>query len=268
MSIYTDIASEIWQKSIGTVPDGVTFETRYIADVTITRVKIDREGLERKKGKYTTVDMPNFAYIDDRNNYYIDAIAHELRNYLPDEGSILIVGLGNIAITADALGPQVCDKIFVTRHIPIDKDESDIIKLRRVSVFCPGIEGKTGITSAESVRAVVKDTKPSAVLCIDSLFTGEAQRLGCTVQLTDSGVCPGGNEERRLDTETIGVPVISMGVPTVMDAADVCDTNHHLVVTPKEIDYIIIRAAKVLGLAINKAMQKDLSVAELSFLTS
>lgn len=268
MPIYTDIAAELWQKTKGTVPPGVEFETCYVADVTIIRVQILRDGLARKKGAYSTVDMPNFAYIDDHNRHYIDAIAHELKNFLPDEGDILVVGLGNASITADALGPEVCDKVLVTRHIPVEEDERAFLKLRGVSTFCPGIEGKTGLPAAATVRALVKDTQPAAVLCIDSLFTGDPARLGCTVQLTDTGLCPGGDEAKRLDKETLGVPVICMGVPTVMDAAEVCSCNHSLVVTPKEIDYIIRRAANVLGLSINRALQQNLSVAELTFLTS
>ncbi|MEG0803462.1 MAG: GPR endopeptidase, partial [Pygmaiobacter sp.] len=244
------------------------FASRYVGVVVITRVEILKYGLARRKGHYSTIDMPNFAYIDDRNHHYIDAIAHELANFLPETGDILVVGLGNAAITADALGPAVCDKVLVTRHIPVEEDERAFLKLRGVFALCPGIEAKTGLSAAETVRAVVESTKPAVVLCVDSLYTGDASRLGCTVQLTDTGLCPGGDETKRLDAKVLGVPVISMGVPTVMDAAEVCRSAHRLVVTPKEIDYIISRAANVLGLAINRAFQKELSVAELTFLTS
>lgn len=268
MAIYTDIASELWQKTKGQVPPGVKFETRYAGDVTVTRVDILREGLARRKGRYTTVDMPNFAYIDDRNRHYIGAIAHELANFLPEAGDVLVAGLGNAGVTADALGPAVCERILVTRHIPVEPDEQPFLKLRRVSAFCPGIEGKTGISAPESLRALVEKARPAAVLCVDSLCTSDPARLGCTVQLTDTGLCPGGDEAKRLDAAVLGVPVISMGVPTVMDAADLCPTAHRLIVTPKEIDCIIARAATVLSLAINRALQKQLTVGELAFLTS
>lgn len=268
MAVYTDIAAELWQKTKGHVPPGVQFETRYVGDVTVTRVDILRDGLARRKGRYVTVDMPNFAYIDDHSRRYIDAISHEVRNFLPETGDILIAGLGNASVTADALGPSVCERILVTRHIPVAEDERAFLKLRNVAAVCPGIEGKTGLSAAQTLRALVQDMQPAAVLCVDSLCTGDVARLGCTVQLTDTGLCPGGEESKRLDQEVLGVPVISMGVPTVMDAADLCKSAHRLIVTPKEIDFIIARAANVLSLAINRALQRDLSVAELSFLTS
>lgn len=268
MAIYTDIAAELWQKTKGTVPPGVRFETRFVGEVTITRVEILKDGLARRKGRYVTIDMPNFAYIDDRNPRYIDAVAHELRNFLPPEGEILIAGLGNSNVTADSLGPAVCERILVTRHIPVEEDERKFLKLRSVAAFTPGIEGKTGMPTAQTIRAMVDKLKPAAVICVDSLSTGEPKRLGCTVQLTDTGLCPGGDEAKRLDETVLGVPVISMGVPTVMDAGDLCPTAHQLVVTPRDIDFIVMRAAKVVSLAINRSLQKDLSVRELSFLTS
>ena len=268
MAIYTDIAAEVWAGRKGTVPPGVRFETKYVADVTITRVHVTQDGLARRRGRYSTIDMPSFAYIDDRNEHYIGALAHEIKNYLPPTGDILVVGLGNDHITADALGPAVCGRILVTRHIPIERDERDILHLRGVSAFCPGIEGKTGLSAGETVKSVVSAVRPAAVLCIDSLFTSSPEHLGCTAQITDTGLCPGGEERKRIDTALLGVPTVCMGVPTVMDAGDLCHSRHRLVVTPKEIDYIISRAAGVLSLAINKALQQDLSVGELNFLTS
>lgn len=268
MAIYTDIASELWQKTKGTVPAGVRFDTRYVGEVTITRVDILKEGLARRRGRYVTIDMPNFAYIDDHNRRYIDAVAHELRNFLPAQGDILVVGLGNSTVTADALGPEVCDKILVTRHIPVEEDERRFLKLRSVSAFAPGIEGKTGLTTGQTLLALARQLQPAAVLCVDSLSTGDPKRLGCTVQLTDTGLCPGGDEKKRLDEKLLGVPVIGLGVPTVMDAGDVCPTAHRLVVTPRDINFIVRRASQVLSLAINRALQQELTVTELSFLTS
>lgn len=268
MAVYTDIAAEVWAGRRGTVPKGVRLETRHAGDVTITRVQITREGLARRKGRYSTVDMPNFAYIDDRNERYISALAEEIAAYLPPSGEILVVGLGNSRITADALGPAVCDGVLVTRHIPVDKDERELLSLRGVSALCPGIEGKTGLSAAETVKSVVQAIRPAAVVCVDSLFTSNPANLGCTVQITDTGLCPGGEEKKRIDAALLGVPTISLGVPTVMDAGELCASRHRLVVTPKEIDYIIRRAAAVLSLAINKALQSGLSVGELSFLTS
>ena len=268
MAVYTDIAAEVWAEKKGTIPPGVHFETRYVGDVSITRVKITRDGLARRRGRYSTIDMPNFAYIDGRSERYVKALAHEIKNFLPPRGEILVVGLGNDRITADALGPAVCGRILVTRHIPIERDERELLRLRGVSAFCPGIEGKTGLSAGQTVRSIVRGIRPAAVLCIDSLFTSTPEHLGCTVQITDTGLCPGGEERNWIDAALLGVPTISMGVPTVMDAGELCKSRHRLVVTPKEIDYLITRAAGVLSLAINKALQQELSVGELDFLTS
>lgn len=267
MAVYTDIAAELWQKNEQNVPKGVRVETRYAGDVTVTRVDIRQKGLARRPGRYVTVDMPHFAYIDHRARHYVGAIAHELKNMLPPAGEILVAGLGERTIAADALGPAVCSRVFVTRHIPVAEDERELIRLRQVTAVCPGTEGRTGLSPGETLGALVKAIRPAAVLCVDSLATSDPARLGCTVQITDTGICPGGEERKRLDSRLLGVPVIGMGVPTVMDAAEVCPAAHRLVVTPKEIDLIIDRAARVLSLAINRALQKELSVGELQFIT-
>ena len=141
---------------------------------------------------------PNFAYIDGRSERYVKALAHEIKNFLPPRGEILVVGLGNDRITADALGPAVLRRILVTRHIPIERDERELLRLRGVSAFCPGIEGKTGLSAGQTVRSIVRGHPPGAVLCIDSLFTSTPEHLGCTVQITDTGLCPGGEDAAGL----------------------------------------------------------------------
>lgn len=268
MPVYTDIAAELWQPGKGALPDGVQFETRYVGETTITRVFIQKEGLARRKGRYTTVDTPNLAYIDPHDRRYTAAIAHELANLLPEEGDILVAGLGNRHLAADSLGPAVCDQVLVTRHIPVEEDERAFIKLRRVAAVCPGIQGKTGLAAADTLSALAQKLKPAAIICVDSLSTSKPGRLGCSVQLTDTGICPGGREADRLDRSVLGVPVIGIGVPTVMDAAELCPCAHRLVVAPQEIDLIVNRAAAVLALAINRALQRRLTLGELRFLTS
>ena len=103
MAVYTDIAAEVWADRKGTIPPGVRFETRYVGDVSITRVEITRDGLARRRGRYSTIDMPSFAYIDDRNERYVGALAHEIKNYLPPRGEILVAGLGNDQLLAAAV---------------------------------------------------------------------------------------------------------------------------------------------------------------------
>ena len=117
MAVYTDIAAELYPESRGSVPRGVKTFTATASGIGLTRVEIERSGLRRPKGRYITLDMPQFAAIDDRNEAYVWAIASQLRALLPKEGLVLVAGVGNRAVTADALGPETADRVFVTRHL-------------------------------------------------------------------------------------------------------------------------------------------------------
>ncbi|MDD3428696.1 MAG: GPR endopeptidase [Oscillospiraceae bacterium] len=266
MEIYTDIAAEMFGCEHGGLPAGVTVSTQSENDITVTRVSIENDNLAKTRGIYTTIDMPNMAYIDDHNEKYITAVATQLKALLPREGLILVAGLGNPAVTADALGPRTAEKIFVTRHL--DKT-ADILplKLREVASFAPGVEGKTGMQTGEVLRSIVKKTSPACVICVDSLCTASAQRLGCTVQITNAALVPKSNPTQKINSNVLGVPVIAAGVPTVMQAGETIEGAEALVVCPKEIDAIIRRGSNVLSLAINKALQTKLAVSELAYLT-
>ncbi len=266
MSIYTDIAAELYPKSKGSVPRGVKTYTATAADIGLTRVEINRNGLRRPKGKYITLDMPQFAVIDDRNEAYVWAIASQLRALLPREGLVLVAGVGNRAVTADALGPETADRVFVTRQLCEEPDDSASLRLRPVAAFSPGVAGATGLATAELLQSVTARLSPAAVVCVDSLCTSDPRRLGCSVQLSTAGLSPRGAPP--LTEETLGAPVVAVGVPTVMDSTATPDPAHPLVVTPKDIDAVIRRGATLLALAINKALQPALSVGELTFLTS
>lgn len=264
LAIYTDIAAELYPPTHGSVPRGVKIYTASASGIGLTRVDIQREGLRRAKGRYITLDMPQFASIDDRNESYIWAIASQLRNLLPKEGTILVAGIGNRSITADALGPETSDRVFVTRHFT-DEVPNGIV-LRSVAAFSPGVEGSTGMATTELLQSMVNQLQPSAVICVDSLCTSDPRRLGCSVQLSTAGLTP--QSALPITQQTLEVPVVAIGVPTVMEASSEATGGRPLVMTPKDIDAIIRKGASLLSLAINKALQPSFSVGELTFLTS
>lgn len=268
MAIYTDIAAEIWPEGKGTVPAGVSTHTASAAGIRLTRVDVHRTGLRRPKGRYITLDMPEFAQIDERNEAYVWAVASQLRGVLPKEGLVLVAGVGNRAVTADALGPETADRVFVTRSLCADAAAAgqSPVKLRPVAAFAPGVEGSTGLSTAELLRSLVEALHPAAVLAVDSLCTSDVRRLGCSVQISTAGLWP--RTAQPLTAQFLGAPVVALGVPTVMEASQVLHTSRPLVVTPKDIDAIIRRGATLLALAVNKALQPALTVGELTFLTS
>ncbi|HOQ17697.1 MAG: GPR endopeptidase [Epulopiscium sp.] len=200
---------------------------------------LDAEG-EKQMGKpvgnYVTIESPMMKENDiDAHEEIIKILAKQLVKILnlDDDAFILVVGLGNWNITPDALGPKVVSKIFVTRHlldhIPEQVDES----VRPVSAIAPGVMGLTGIETSEIIEGVVKKIKPDLVIAIDALASRKTSRVNTTIQIADTGVHPGsgvGNSRRGLNEETLGVPVIALGVPTVVDAATlVNDTMDHLI---------------------------------------
>ncbi|MEG2930993.1 MAG: GPR endopeptidase [Ruthenibacterium sp.] len=257
---YTDMAAELYAERRGTVPQGVKTHTAQAAGIRLTRVDILRHGLRRAKGCYITLDMPHFAHIDAQDETFVHAIASQLRALLPPQGTVLVAGIGNRAVTPDALGPATADKVFVTQ-------QSDVqgLALRRVAAVSPGVAGATGLATAQVLRAVADKLHPAAIVAVDSLCTATPARLGCSVQLSNAGLCP--QSAPHLTRRTLGAPVIAIGVPTVTQLA-AHGAAHALLVTPKDIDAIVAHASALLALALNKALQPALSVGELTFLTS
>ena len=264
MALYTDIAAEIYPEGRGRVPAGVRVHTASASGIDLVRVDVLRDGLARKKGRYITLDMPSFARIDERNEAYVWAVASQLRTLLPREGLVLVAGIGNRGVTADALGPETADRVCVTRQLA--GEQAKHLALRPVAAVAPGVEGMPGMSSAELLAGLVRRLSPSAVVAVDSLCTGEARRLGCSVQLSTAGLAPRSGD--AIDREALGEPVVAVGVPTVLEASHLLHAKRPLVVTPRDIDAIVRRAANLLALAVNKALQPMLSVGELSFLTS
>ena len=216
-------------------------------DVRTTVVKIVTENgaksMGRPQGTYITIDAPELLTPDeDYHREISEEISTHLRKLidLKKEKSVLVVGLGNAAITADALGPQVVDNLLMTRHIIKEYGLRGIKheKMHRISGIAPGVMAQTGMETAEIVQGIVSETKPDVVVAIDALAARSVRRLSRTIQITDTGIHPGsgvGNHRNGLTEENLQVKVIGIGVPTVVDAATIVhDSMAHLLDTLEE----------------------------------
>lgn len=216
-------------------------------DVRTTVVKIVTENgaksMGRPQGTYITIEAPELSTPDENYHREIsEEISTHLRKLidLKKEKSVLVVGLGNAAITADALGPQVVDNLLMTRHIIKEYGLRGIKheKMHRISGIAPGVMAQTGMETAEIVQGIVSETKPDVVVAIDALAARSVRRLSRTIQITDTGIHPGsgvGNHRNGLTEENLQVKVIGIGVPTVVDAATIVhDSMAHLLDTLEE----------------------------------
>ena len=287
-------AHELWQESAGktTRLAGVKATEKKIQGYPVTQVDIlDREGeaaLGKPAGSYRTLDLTAFW---QRGDGFFDravrAVGQQVKELTPDSGPVLVVGLGNRAMTPDAVGPLAADSVLITRHL-IDAMPQHFSGFRPVAALRPGVLGTTGVESAEAVRGLVDRLHPSAVIAVDALASRRTERVCAALQLSDSGIVPGsgvGNHRAALNRDTLGVPVIAVGVPTVVDAATLAadlleaagigdidperlrSGQQGLMVTPRDIDLQVQELGKVIGYGINWALQ-DLEVDEINTLLS
>lgn len=249
-SVRTDLALEEKERfeSDNVEISGVVLEEDYdeTLEIRITRVKIETENGAKAMGKpvgvYLTLEAPNLAVPDEDYHReisekladHMEELLHE--NHLTGRDiSVLVVGLGNRQVTPDALGPYVADNLCVTRHIVREygKYAMGMERAQLVSAIVPGVMGQTGMETLEIVKGVVTETKPDLVIAVDALAARNSRRLNRTIQIADTGIHPGsgvGNHRNGLTRETLGVPVIGIGVPTVVDAATiVSDTMENLI---------------------------------------
>lgn len=252
--VRTDLALEA-RESIGEADSelrGVSVDEYYKEeeDIRVTKVVIDTKNAAKAMGKpmgaYVTIEAPAMLEPDDGYHREIsECLAEELLQLLPGtekEQSILVVGLGNREVTADALGPQVVDNLFVTRHIVKEYGTAayDCDKMNLVSALEPGVMAKTGMETAEIVTGVVNETKPDVLIVIDALAARSTRRLNRTVQITNTGIQPGsgvGNHRHALTEESLGIPVVAIGIPTVVDAATIVgDALEKLLTEEREFD--------------------------------
>ena len=249
--IRTDLALETTERFAeeNTEIRGVEVHEEYDEekDVRTTVVKIVTENgaksMGRPQGTYITIEAPELSTPDeDYHREISEEISTHLRKLidLEKEKSVLVIGLGNAAITADALGPQVVDNLLMTRHIIKEYGLRGIKhkKMHRISGIAPGVMAQTGMETAEIVQGIVSETKPDVVVAIDALAARSVRRLSRTIQITDTGIHPGsgvGNHRNGLTEENLQVKVIGIGVPTVVDAATIVhDSMAHLLDTLEE----------------------------------
>ena len=297
-NIRTDLAleaKELWQENADEQSSlaGVIAREENILGHKVHRVEIINEEGEKALGKpcgnYITVEL-NGVSVREEDVFprAIKVVADELELLLPKgRGEVLVAGLGNRGITPDAVGSGTVEKIIVTRHL-VEKLPAYFKNFRPVSAIAPGVLGMTGVESREIIAGVASKIKPSCIIAIDALASRKISRLCNTIQITDTGITPGsgvGNARAAINSETMGIPVIAIGVPTVVDIATVIfdieaesgvefsqsiieEYGKSLMVTPKEIDVNIEDVSKIIGYGINSALQPEVSIADMDMFLS
>lgn len=278
MNARTDLAIEKDSFISGNRPKGIRRKIFETEKTKVTKISVlDKEAADvigKPVGEYITVELDEFSYdtelLDDR----MKSISTQISSLLPQgDGTVLVAGIGNKDITPDALGPRCAEGIFSTRHITSElAEEIGLDFLNPVCSLATGVLGQTGIETGEIIKSVADAIKPKAVIVIDALAAAGLERLGRTVQITDTGITPGsgvGNKRAEISKNTLGVPVIAIGVPTVVDAVTLARAMtgnktatenaeaQNMMVTPREIDVMIERAAKLISLCVNCALQPE-----------
>ena len=245
--------------------------------------------LGKPQGRYLTLELD--ALIRREEDAFpraCRALSTLLRELLPrsNEGPVLIAGLGNRMITPDAIGPQTIDHVIATRHL-VSQSPEVFADWRPVSALAPGVLGQTGVETGEVICGVLGRVRPSAVIAVDALAAGRLSRLLRTVQLADTGITPGagvGNARAALNEQTLGVPVIAVGVPTVVDGAtlahEISSQLHHpdcealddlarpVMITTRDIDREVADISRMIGYAVNMALHPHLSVSDIDLYLS
>jgi len=290
-------AKELWRESAEkqTELKGVKSREKDSNGFKITTVEIlDDDGareLNKPKGTYITMEIDKLVQREDNAfTQGAQTLGKEITELLKlkEKDSVLVVGLGNEAITPDAIGPKTSKNTMVTRHL-VEKMPEEFGTMRRVSVLVSGVLGTTGIESAEFIKAVVDKLKPDHVIVVDALASRKLARVCRTIQMADTGIVPGsgvGNSRAAINRETLGVPVTAIGVPTVVDAAtlaadlaeqagakdinpeDMSKYGGSMIVTPKEIDANVGDISKLVGYGINLALHSDLSIEDINMYLS
>ncbi len=313
IQVFTDMAIEARNIVRGDAKEeipGVRVRESQSDGVLVTEVEIFEESAEKLMGKprghYITLDVPTFKERDpDLKTRLMERLTDELKTLVPQHlsQSVLVVGLGNWNATPDALGPRVVERMLVTRHLGEVVAEDIRSRMRPVSAVAPGVLGTTGIETLDIIRGIVKEAHPDLVIAIDALAARNLDRLLGSVQIADTGIHPGsgvGNRREGLTQDSVGVPVIAIGVCTVVQSISIAQEAVHLLaeqladdmvfydilkqmapseqrglidevlgsrfsglmVTPKEIDVLIDDMADVLGEALNRALQPELGTNE------
>ena len=284
--------------------NGIEAENELQKDIEISRVKITNEegekALAKPIGNYITLDVKNMKTADDEKIEEIaEAVANELRDvigkHIKDTEDILVVGLGNLEVTPDSLGPKVISHIEITRHILEYMPKLMPADTRPVSAISPGVLGTTGIETMEILKGIVENIKPKLLIVIDALAARSIERISSSIQIADTGIVPGAgvdNKRKEISKKTLGIPVIALGIPMVVDLASITNDcinlfieslqqkamsneylnelkekdnyeeikealiprDYNMIVTPKEIDILIENMSKIVSKGINKAL--------------
>lgn len=285
MSVRTDLAVEMIDEDAASLPKGIKRKLRKSSACSITEIIVTDAvaGLRigKARGRYITVETDRLSASPEDFDEQVANIAAEIISLKGSERkTALIAGLGNSDITPDALGPLVVSQIIATRHLRNVLPEGHELKqLNRVSAIAPGVLGQTGIEAAEIIRSLCDSVKPDCVIVIDALACSDISRLGSTIQLTDTGISPGSgvqNRRKELSETTLGIPVIAIGVPTVVDMHTIVENitgnppDKHLpnmMVTPRDIDKLVERTARLIAYSINKAVQPMLTIEDITALS-
>ena len=279
--IRTDLAEEKVPET-EKISEGIEREEKTLEGCRILRIEITSDTASEKigkpKGKYITI---NFGDINPENFESVaEVISSEISALIP-KGTALVACLGNRNITPDAIGPKASEKIIATRHISDELPEmKEFSSLREVSVITMGVLGQTGIESAEIVKSVSKDTKPDFIIVIDALACSDTERLCKTIQISTTGISPGSgvqNSRKELSENSLGIPVIAVGIPTVVDMHTIAEnlTNSpmdkekpNMMVTPRDIDKLVERASKLIAFSVNRSLFPEFTFRELEMLSS
>ena len=294
MAFRTDLAVEAIEnrKTVAALPH-VRQSDRMLEGFAVHEVRILSEDAAREigkpQGRYLTLELD--ALIRREEDAFpraCKALSTLLRELLPhpNDGPVLIAGLGNRMITPDAIGPQTVDHVIATRHL-VAQSPAVFADWRPVSALAPGVLGQTGVETGEVICGVLDRVRPAAVIAVDALAAGRLSRLLRTVQLADTGITPGagvGNARAALNQQTLGVPVIAVGVPTVVDGATLAheissqlgqpacealdDLSQPVMITTRDIDREVADISRMIGYAINMALHPHLSVADIDLYLS
>lgn len=294
MAFRTDLAVEAIEnhKTAAALPH-VRQSDHMLEGFAVHEVRILSEDAAREigkpQGRYLTLELD--ALIRREEDAFpraCKALSTLLRELLPhpNDGPVLIAGLGNRMITPDAIGPQTADHVIATRHL-VAQSPAIFADWRPVSALAPGVLGQTGVETGEVICGVLDRVRPAAVIAVDALAAGRLSRLLRTVQLADTGITPGagvGNARAALNKETLGVPVISVGVPTVVDGATLAheissqlgqpdcealdDLSQPVMITTRDIDREVADISRMIGYAVNMALHPHLSVADIDLYLS
>lgn len=285
MQPRTDLAVEVTEFA-KTKPRAVFQTVRKFRNIEIVEIKIKNEReqkiLNRSKGTYITISSPEILAPENKETVH-QSLMKELKVFVSGKEKLLVVGLGNKNICSDSIGPRAVEKVFATRHLKKELIKNlGFAKLPSVCAIAPGVLGQTGMETAEIVKALAEKTKPELIVLIDALAAGAVERLGTTIQLTNSGIAPGSgvnNSRAELSERVLNVPVLAIGVPTVVDLNTIvaaktfdsknrpaCETN--MMVTPKNIDEIVTCAGNIIASALNCSVFPMFSKQELEVLAT